>query len=101
KPRCVSPAISAVRPRSGCVFRSPTTSPAPRPSSPRGSPPRSPRPPRDLRPGDRAARVGDGRRLLLPVLRPGRHRLRQCDAVDPDLVDLLVIEGEKVLDLRA
>src|SRR5439155_1003889 len=44
------------------------------------------RPPRELRAGDRAARVGDGRRLFLPVLRPGGHRARQRDAVDPDLV---------------
>src|SRR5262249_25617213 len=54
-----------------------------------------------LRPGDRAAIVGDGRGFLLPILRPGRHGPRPPLAIDPDLVHLLVEEREEAPDLRA
>ena len=55
-----------------------------------------------LRPRHRAAGVGECRRLLLPILRPRRHRPRHLDAVDQDRVDLLVEEAQIItLDLRA
>src|SRR5438067_1058149 len=54
-----------------------------------------------LGPGHRAARIGDRRGFLLPVLRPWCDRLRHRDAIDPDLVDQLVEETEMPLDLRA
>jgi hypothetical protein len=45
KPRCASPAISAARRRSGCAFRWPMTSRAPKPNSLRRSRLRSRQPP--------------------------------------------------------
>src|SRR5207248_8200430 len=53
------------------------------------------------RPDDWSAAVRRRRRLLLPVLRPRRYRPRHRDAVDPDLVHLLVEEAEITLDFRA
>src|SRR5258708_3153385 len=52
-------------------------------------------------PDGRSAAVRPRRRLLLPVLRPGRHRTRHRDSVDPYFVHLLVEEAEITLDLRA
>src|ERR1700726_906775 len=55
----------------------------------------------ELRPGDRPAAVRPRRRFLLPILGPRRPRPRHREAVDPDLVYLLVEETEIALDLRA
>src|SRR5580693_3352152 len=59
------------------------------------------RPAFGLRPDHGAAAVRHRCRLLLPILRPWRHRPKHRDAVYPDLVDLLVEEAEMALDLGA
>src|SRR3954464_1943110 len=54
-----------------------------------------------LWPPNRAAGVRDRCGPFLPILRPRRHRPRHDNTVHPDLIDLLVEEGQETLDLRA